>query len=412
VSLDRTTSAVIWRAVPVLSVFLLTLGAFEAGVGVSDREGVQDASLGAHVYYAVGLFVLGGMDLGTPVGGPAWARAMLWVAYFLGPLITTTAVAEGFLALVHPRWLSTFRLRDHLVIAGAGHLGQIYADAVRAEHPRRPIVLVDLDDAPGSRHAVRSRDVTFVRGDILRPQVRAALRLDRARGLVLTTGSDLHNLEACWDALREHPGLRVAAHVADLGMRRRVAELEVPGKPALFNAHEVAARHLYGEHLARHFQHTGARDVVVLAGFGRFGQTLLEYLQTRAVSEIARVVVVDVHAARRARHFDEMVGFDDRIPRVLIEADIDDPTVWTQVGGQLHDASPEPVVVLCTDDDAVNLRAAMLVRRHVHGARQFVRVFQESAFTQDLAQKLGIEVLAIERLLGDALKAHVRECFP
>lgn len=395
-----------WRSVPIAVVFVCTLIAFEAGVDVSDRPGVGDAGLAAHVYYAIGLFLLGGMDLGMPVGGPPWARAMLWVAYFLGPLITTSAVAEGFLAVVHPRWLASYRLRDHVVVAGVGHLGLLTVDAIRARDPRVRIVVVDLDEAAVASGLLQARQVTFVRGDILRPQVRASLRLDRARCLVLTTGSDLHNLEACWDALGENPSLSVAVHVSDIGMRRRVGELEVRGDPLFFNAHQVAAQHLYDRHLATHFHDTGSKDVVVLAGFGRFGQTILEYLQSHAQGELARVVIADVNASRCARGFGEQVGFDPRVPIELVDGDIDDPYVWQGIASHLT-GQEAPVIVLCTDDDTVNLRAAMLVRANIPRASAFVRVFKQSAFTDDLARRLDVEVLAVERLLGDALQEQV-----
>lgn len=408
---DRTANAVIWRSVPIVAVFLLTLAAFEAGVDVTERPGTNEAGLGAHVYYAIGLFFLAGVDLGMPTGGPDWARAMLWIAYFLGPAITTTAVAEGFLALVRPRWLHAARLKGHVVVAGAGPLGQLYADAIRAADPGRHIALVDLEETPEARELVRGGHVTFVRGDILRQQVRSALRLDRAHGLVLTTGSDLHNLEVCWDALGEVPGLRVAVHVSDIGMRRRVGELELRGRPSLFNAHQIAARHLVENHLAKHFQHTDARDIVVIAGFGRFGQTILEYLQSHAQGEVARVVIADLAAGRRARAFHEQVAFDARFPHEVIEGDIDDPRVWGEVSAHLDAEHPEPVVLLCTDDDSVNLRAAMLVRASIPGARSFVRVFKQSRFTDELAHQLEFELLAVERMLGDALVKHFTECF-
>lgn len=193
-SVDRRASLLALRTVPVVAVFALTLVAFEAGVGVSERSGVAEDGLATHVYYAIGLFVLGGMDLGTPEGGPVWARGMLWVAYFLGPVITTTAVVEGFLAAVHPRWLATFRLRRHVVVVGGRHLSQLYLDAILEADPDRQVVVIDLDPVQGP---ARLRQVEYVRGDILHPASRATLRLDRAHGLVLTTPSDLRNLEAC-----------------------------------------------------------------------------------------------------------------------------------------------------------------------------------------------------------------------
>ena len=45
------------------------------------------------------------------------------------------------------------------------------------------------------------------------------------------------------------------------------------------------------------FHETHARDVVVLAGFGRFGQTILEELQHSAIDEMDTVAIIDRDAA-------------------------------------------------------------------------------------------------------------------
>ena len=90
---DRTRTVSVGNAVRmvgVLLVFLLTLAAIAGGVGTTGVEGLQDQSILAWIYYAGGLFVFGGLDLGAPTGGPAWGRAALWVAYFMAPAITTT----------------------------------------------------------------------------------------------------------------------------------------------------------------------------------------------------------------------------------------------------------------------------------------------------------------------------------
>ena len=56
-------------------------------MGVSERD-LADAGILTRAYYTLGLFFLGGLDLGTPVGGPEAARTVLWLAYFAAPLIT------------------------------------------------------------------------------------------------------------------------------------------------------------------------------------------------------------------------------------------------------------------------------------------------------------------------------------
>ncbi|MBZ0119290.1 MAG: hypothetical protein K8H88_20030, partial [Sandaracinaceae bacterium] len=110
----RTRAWWILRGVLPVVALVLALIAFEAGVGLSQRTGLAQESFPTRVYYAVGLFVLGGLDLGLPAGGPPWARSILWVVYFLAPVITTGVVVEGALRLFRPRWLLRLGLDQHV----------------------------------------------------------------------------------------------------------------------------------------------------------------------------------------------------------------------------------------------------------------------------------------------------------
>ena len=48
--------------------FLLSIGAFVSGVETSGVDDMSELSIFAWIYYSAGLFVLGGLDLGVPVG--------------------------------------------------------------------------------------------------------------------------------------------------------------------------------------------------------------------------------------------------------------------------------------------------------------------------------------------------------
>ncbi|MCZ7680580.1 MAG: NAD-binding protein [Sandaracinaceae bacterium] len=274
----------------VLFTFAMALLAFQAGVGTSDREGLPTADLLTHVYYSLGLFVLGGLDLGIPRGGPVEARAVLWLAYFVAPMITTSAVVEGAVRLLQPEWLRRRGLRDHVVIVGIGRLGVLVLEALRERDPRAQVLVVDRDgDRANVQHATSRLDARFSLGDVRTAAALDSMALDRARAVLLLTDDDLVNLEAAWSIAERAPRARIVAHVADLGMRRTVARVEgaTAERVQVFNAHRIAAERLYEEHLERHFEDTAARDVVVLAGFGRFGQTILEHLQREACGAAA-----------------------------------------------------------------------------------------------------------------------------
>ena len=391
--------------------FAIALTAFRAGVGVSDRVGVASADLLTHVYYSLGLFVLGGMDLGIPKGGPVVARGLLWVAYFVAPLITTSAVLEGALRLLRPGWLQRRSLHDHVVIVGAGRLGMIFLDALHELAPDRRVLVVDMDASRANVPQAQDRyGALFLAGDIRSTATLDSLGLETARLVVLLTDQDLVNLEGAWQIADRAPRAQVVAHVADLGMRRSVERVRHAHRARLhlFNSHQIAARRLHDDHLRDHFRETARADVIVLAGFGRFGQTILEHLQEEAHGEIQRAVLVDVAAERQARLFKAQVPGFDACELVVVAGDLDDPETWQKVDEATSGIEIEPVFVMGTDDDRLNLRIAISVREAHPDARIFLRCVYRSSFTTEVAKELDLEILAVESMLRDALSREQR----
>ncbi len=403
--MNRPPRTLFWRLLPVALVFVASLVAFEAGVDVSERPGLPGARLPARLYYAVSLFVLGGVDIGTPVGGPNWARTLLWSAYFLAPAVTTSALVEGALRVLRPQMLHRMQLRDHIVLAGLGRTGMLYLEQLHEMEPRRRVVVLDLDPSqPLALEAEARFGAIVLPGDITHRPTRAALRLHRAAGLVLLTGDDLANLAAAWDIAHDAPGLPIAAHVADLSLKRSVAQLQAESRGVhVFNSHHIAARELWEQHLQQHFADTEARDVVVLAGFGRFGQTILEYLCRHAVQELQHVVVIDRNGPALVRQYQGQMGAPDGFRLDVLGGDLSDPGVWSRVSEHLDPDAEAPVFVLGVDGDSLNLAAALALRSRYPEARLFVRCFHDSDFTKSLANAHAFDVLGLERMLREAL---------
>lgn len=421
-----------WRLSLAVLVTALAILAFRMGVEVSDRPGIPSAGLAAQLYYAIGLFVLGGLDLGVPVSGPVVGRDLLWTAYFAAPLLTAGALIEGILRLWNPRWWRLKGLRNHVVIVGMGEIGRLYLEALRRVDPHRKVLVVDvLSDHVNVIGAVTRHGALFISGDIRNQTTQETLRLHRARGAVLTTGSDLVNLEAATDMLAQYPNLndRIVAHVADGALERSVVvPKESTGSSLagrrLFNAHRIAANELVHRHLVPRFDQTQLADVVILAGFGRFGQTILELLTSEAPSEFSTVLIVDQVAELRRRQFEEhtLLGPGHRL--LTLTRDLSDPGTWAEVQGildQLGSDAPRPegidpqgrsaIFVLGTDDDPLNLRSAMTLRRGNPAAHIVVRCFHDSTLTDHLAEEGRFDVFGVSALLRDALADHHRQWF-
>lgn len=403
------------RLAGVVLVFVLTLGAIAGGAGTTGIAALGNEPIVAWIYYAAGLFVFGGLDLGAPSGGPGWARGALWTAYFLAPAITTTAVLEAVLRLLRPKPRDAGGPEDHVVLVGAGPLGLAYLRAIRAVEPERPVLLVDhLRSLVNTAEVERLGRIQVLQADARRPATLGLLAMERADRMVVVTDDDLVNLDVGWGANERCPSLPVAVHVADLSLLRPVNRMvrekarsgESGGsQPLVFNTHRIGALHLYERFLHPHFQETDYRDVVVLGGFGRFAQTILELLRVTAPDEIERILIVDADAEQRIRQFEADVPLD-AIPHSTVDGDLEDPGTWARVRDELSGLDGDPVYLLASSVEVVNFRAAMLLRAREPEALIFARCFHRGRFAESLAAQLRFDLLAFEEVLREALVEH------
>ncbi len=393
-----------WRLALPAAAFVFGLIGFASGVGVTERPEVVDGGLLSKIYYALGLFIFGGMDLGTPVGGPAVARTFLWTAYFLAPAITASAVIEATLRLIAPehRWMR--RIRGHVVVAGAGRLTALYLSRLRASVGDVAIVVVTPPDQRPielPRH-LRIRSVT---GDIRSEALLERLHIERARRVLLLTDDDFTNLDAAQKILSRAPKLApdVVVHVADLRFLRSMAGTRLAQRCTTFNGHQIAASHLVQAHILRHFQRTDPNDLVILAGFGRFGETILSELQTRAAGSFDRVIIIDVEAERRAMVFDEQIGFTSDYQRTILPGDLRDPTLWHGLASEIDKVAGEPVFVLGSGVDRTNLRTAMWLAGKYPRALVVARSEARWTFAEEVSREAGIATFSVAELVADSM---------
>ncbi len=397
--------AIVSRGLAFAVVYLAAVAALSLGVGVSERD-LSDADIFTRAYYALGLFVLGGLDLGVPTGGSTFPRSVLWVAYFAAPLITASALLETAMRLLVPLARRVRPPTDHIVLGGAGRLSLMYLQELRKRGSDRFVILVEQDRNHRAFGDLRGEErVQLIRGDITSDPVLKGLNLAEAHRVLLLTGDDFANLDAAARTLRLAPRLagRIIAHVSDLGFMRQTAGSSVARDCEVFNGHEFAARRLVREHLAKRFIGTPYRDMVVLAGFGRFGQTVLHELQQKAPGMFGPVVIIDERATRNARVFEEEPGFSADYERAVVDADILDPDVWRDIGETVSMESRPPVVIVGSGDDGTNLHTALAVSRSHPGALVIVRSFRNSPFMEEVVSEAGAHRFNLGELIIDGM---------
>ena len=397
-----------WRWGVALLLFAFALVGLSSGVSLTERPEVASADTLTRAYYSLGLFVVGGLDLGTPTGGPLVGRIMLWVAFFGSPLLMASAVIDALLKAMAPQRWQLRRLRGHIVISGAGELTTSYLRLLRKHETGTQVVVVDeAVDPVRTRELQQAFGVTMVTGDITHDFLLKELQLAKARQVVFLGDNDFQAYEAASKVLRLFPDLRsrVLLHCHNLRFMRSMHDTRVAKFSTTFNSYHLAARSLVEQRLLEHFKSTRDRDVVVIAGFGRFGQTVMEELQASAEQELQKVILIDIDADRRVLVADEQERLGGNYERLILQGDISHPEVWQKVG-DLADLSVEkPTVILGTGRAEDNLRTALWIKQQFPNALVFARTDDISELALDVGREHGINAFSIKQLVEDNLPA-------
>ncbi|MFP6815134.1 MAG: NAD-binding protein [Pseudomonadales bacterium] len=393
-----------WRWTAAVTLFLLAFIGLLSGVSLSERPDVVSSGLLTKAYYSLGLFVVGGLDIGTPNGGPALAQIALWLAYFGAPLLTASAVIEAVIRVMSPhRWQLT-RLKEHIVIVGMGELTTSYLRVLRDRAPTVPIVVVgETSETTRQQELEQAFGVIVAVGDITNDFLLNGLHLERAAGVLLLGGDDFQSYEAASKILRIFPHLqsRVILHCDNLRFLRAMEDTGVAKLCSTFNSYHLAATSLVNDHLIGHFRKTAARDIVVLAGFGRFGQTVLEQLQDNAQNEIDTVAVIDVDADRRVLVAEEQRRIGENYRRLIFEGDISHPEVWSDLSDRVDLSHNQPTIILGTGRAADNLRTGLWLKENYPNAFVFVRTNDKSELAVEVGAEHGIRSFSIKQLVED-----------
>ncbi|MBM4203518.1 MAG: potassium transporter TrkA [Gammaproteobacteria bacterium] len=395
-----------WRWYAAVLLFLMGIAGFRSGVELSSGLNLAAEGWLAHAYYSLSLFVVSGVDLGTPQSGSWWGVSLLWMAYFGAPVLTASAVIEAVLRVIAPERWKLRRLKDHVVIVGSGDLTTSYLRVLRRLDPVVPVVVVDRRfDAGRERELVEGFRVLALAGDASRDFLLNRMQVRRCRRVVLLGDDDFATFETAVRVLDRYPKLtgRVVLHCHNLRFMRSLSESEVAKKCVTFNAYNFAAVNLVRSHLLTHFERTRTRDAVILGGFGRFGQTVLEELEQHAPGELESIVVIDVEAGRRMDVVQEQNRLRLDQAHQVFEGDISHPEVWRQVRERIDLNLGEPVIILGTGNAAQNLRTALWLKRNWPNCLVFTRTHDASELTRHMAKEQNIQSLSITELLEDNL---------
>jgi CPA2 family monovalent cation:H+ antiporter-2 len=213
----------------------LTKGLVCAGVGWAFRyRNVVPLALGLTMFQAGEFaFVIGRVGVGTgSIGTDLYAviLSVTLVTMFLTPFVSqATAPIYGFVRRrrreepVLTINIAHDELHDHVVMAGAGHMGRAVAGVLR--RLGLPGVAIELDQH--RLETCRDAGLAVIYGDASHPLVLKAAGLDRACVLLITTPSPVVALAIARHARQLRPDLHIVARAESVKLMEDLHELGV-----------------------------------------------------------------------------------------------------------------------------------------------------------------------------------------
>lgn len=401
--LTRNTQVRIgWRTLAAIAVFCCAFWGMLAGVSLSERPDIETSHWLTKAYYSLGLFVMGGLDVGMPTGGPDYARIMLWFAYIAAPFLAASALIEALFKALAPKYWQLRNIKRHFIIVGASEMTFSYLKVLRAKHPKVPIVVIDNEiDSVRIDELKQLFGVMLLIGDITHDYFLTKLRIGKAVKILMMGEDNFQSYEAAHKIIQLAPHMapNVVIHCNNLRFMRGMAESRVAMLCHSFNSYHLAAAGLVRSHLLAHFQQTEPLDMVVIAGFGRFGQTILEELNKHAPDEIQSVAIIDMDASRRVMVTDEQLPYEGQYERMIFEGDISHPKVWKQLKTKFDLTQCAPVIILGTGAEEENLRTAIWLRTKYPDAMIISRTNQQSRFASEVGREHGITSFSMTELI-------------
>ena len=339
------SQALFYRLLPSLLVFILALLAFNNGVYLEDKPNICTDPLFVQIYYIIGLFLLAGIDFGMPMGGTEFYRILLYISYFLAPLITVLAVIEAVLKTIGADYLKR-PYKNHVVIIGASkeaisiihswnapenmpYIGvgfdrkwsnllcnnklyrtiyiKYFKGGFRDFGYCQDTKLIVVEKDPNNtkleyfRELSKRRKVDIIIGDVNHSSVINKLNIGQALDCILTTNSDILNINIALKLIDDY-GVKKDRIITRVENNDLIIDLNNSEEEEALNLRLTTThRKLANCFLYRYIQTFLFLENLVIFGFGTFGQNILESI-SRSIS-FKNLIIIDPDAEQKYKNW-------------------------------------------------------------------------------------------------------------
>ena len=344
---------VLFRVLPTLIILAVSIFAFNNGVVVSSNLDIGSAGFPTQLYYAISLFFLNGLDMGMPQGGGVILRNLLFICYFIAPLMTAIAIIETIIISVTTQKLKK-KPKNHIIFVGSGNLTLKEVKKLKNEK----IIVIDKAENHKNKEELKVLVSEYIVGDIKDESIQRRVNVDEAKEVFLFTNKDEVNINTALVLNNNN----IVVRAEDLEMidlfkdRFNIRSVHEENAISLINSSNLLDK-----------------SKIVIYGFGRFGQNLLRQLCLNKESLLKEVIIVDSEIARQWWSFKDRLDTDFSFEFTLIEKNQLDNSALNDIKQKTRLDKDSAIVFCISHDNYNNLKTANIFRKHYKEPSIYIR---------------------------------------
>ena len=344
---------VLFRVLPTLIILAVSIFAFNNGVVVSSNLDIGSAGFPTQLYYAISLFFLNGLDMGMPQGGGVILRNLLFICYFIAPLMTAIAIIETIIISVTTQKFKK-KPKNHIIFVGSGNLTLKEVKKLKNEK----IIVIDKAENHKNKEELKVLVSEYIVGDIKDESIQRRVNVDEAKEVFLFTNKDEVNINTALVLKNEN----IVVRAEDLEMidlfkdRFNIRSVHEENAISLINSSNLLSK-----------------SKIVIYGFGRFGQNILRQLCLNKESLLKEVIIVDSEIARQWWFFKDRLDTDFSFEFTLIEKNQLDNSALNDIKKKTNLDKDSAIVFCVSHGNYNNIKTANILRKHYKDPSVYIR---------------------------------------
>ncbi len=389
-------------------IVLLGILCFKNGVVVADRPELTHESVGILFFHIISLFSFGAKDYGAPVQGPIFYQMVLYMIYFIAPLISITALTEIIYLISKPIIPVYIFKKEFHVILGYGRTGKSAENAIKEKFGADARILIVDKHLSSSSLGIRllfGWQKLLFNADLSEHFELDFINLSQCKSIFIITDNEWLNLKLFQLVSNDsnfQKETKVYTRINNLDIIEFLESDPTEGvtkNKYFFNIHSTSVQlffqnkevdkslsekhHLFEEWMREKI------DTFIILGFGNFGQAFIHELSACDHFDACKtLIVVDNDAKILWESYLHDYGWESSINVQCINSNISNAANYDKI---FTDAHPQNAcAVFCSSDETLNLKAATSFHKMHKKDKSFkyiIRTTVNKSFSTELTQK-------------------------